>query len=127
MVTLVHEEKKPLKCKTCDYNCFKKPNLDQHIELVHEENCHTGITPLHKAAENGHLGAAESILGNVQNRNLGFHTSITPLHRAAENGHLGVAESILRKDVTCHNGITPLHGAAENGQVGVAELILGKD
>ena len=31
-----HEGKKPLKCKTCDYNCSEKDTLNQHIASVSE-------------------------------------------------------------------------------------------
>jgi len=72
------------------------------------------LTPLHRAAENGHLSVVEYLVNqnadiNAQayQRNIG-----TPLHYAAQNGHLRVVEYLVNQkaDINAkHHRIEFLH------------------
>ncbi|KAI8514015.1 positive regulation of extrinsic apoptotic signaling pathway via death domain receptors protein [Branchiostoma belcheri] len=85
-------------------------------------------SPLHHAAEEGHVGVAELLLkawAQVDSRD---QDENTPLHKAASGGHVGVAELLLKAgaqvDSRDEDENTPLHYAASKGHVGVAELLL---
>ncbi len=90
------------------------------------------MTPLHWAAQNGHLEAVRLLIGkfieikasiDVQDNN-----GATPLHYAAVRGHLQVVESLINHeasiDVQDNNGATPLHWAAGRGHLQVAESLI---
>ena len=47
-------------------------------------------TPLHEAAECGHLEMVKHITKHLENKNPPDNGGITPLHLAAEHGHLDV-------------------------------------
>ena len=97
------------------------------LENVDEKNpnCLDGISPLHVAAENGHLAICELIMNNLEVNYKGFYNSPktlygeTPLHFAAKNGHLKVCQLFLEncthKNPKNEFGETPLHFAAQNG------------
>ena len=88
-----------------------------------------GQTPLHKAAERGHLSVCQSILkyskellDNVD------YTGYTPLHYAAENGHFEVCRFFIRsmedKNPETCNGLTPLNCAVRYRHFKVCKLII---
>ena len=62
------------------------------IENVDDKNPadRNGMTPLHRAAEYGHLDICKLIIQNVEDKNPPSNDRSTPLHWAAENGHLEV-------------------------------------
>ena len=60
-------------------------------------------TPLHSAAENGHLRVCELIINKVSEKNPKDLQGWTPLHSAAQNGHLEVCELILRNIRKCNS------------------------
>ncbi|KAI8494515.1 positive regulation of extrinsic apoptotic signaling pathway via death domain receptors protein [Branchiostoma belcheri] len=85
-------------------------------------------SPLHHAAEEGHVGVAELLLkawAQVDSRD---QDENTPLHKAALGGHVGVAELLLKAgaqvDSRDEDENTPLHIAASKGHVGVTKLLL---
>ena len=88
-----------------------------------------GDTPLHFAAQEGHLEICSLIIENISDRNP-FSRGRTPLHYAAAQGHIEVCRLILDKVVNINpsenGGITPLHDAAENGRLEVCRLIIEK-
>jgi len=56
-------------------------------------------TPLHYAAENGHLGVVEYLVNQkaeLNTHSIGFYSG-TPLHYAARNGHLNVVEILVNQ------------------------------
>ena len=53
-----------------------------------------GKTPLHYAAENGHLGVCQLILEKVHEKNPKDDYGMTPLENADLNGHSEVVELI---------------------------------
>ena len=81
-----------------------------------------GYTPLHLAAEHGHVGAIEELIaaGAPVNFMANFLLG-TPLHRAANQGHTDVALALIHAganiDVMARGleGETPLHLAALRG------------
>ena len=70
----------------------QRVSLDKDIAEVNQGkiNCkpcpQKGVTPIHRAAENGLLEMTELSLGKVQKRNLACHNGITLPQRAAQNG-----------------------------------------
>jgi len=90
-------------------------------------------TPLHVAAENGHLAVTQLLLHHVLlHRDADIDAEDwnqeTPLHLAALNGHADVTRLLLNSDalVDAHNKQkrTPLHYAASNGHLNVAAILL---
>ena len=69
-------------------------------------------TPLHQAAENGHIDVCQYIMKNTGDLNSKCRWSKTPLHYAACNGHLEVCKYIM-ENTKDHNprtlsGLTPI-------------------
>ena len=96
---------------------------DKNPKDVHD------CTPLHRAAENGHLEICRLIMESVNNKNPCSRLGTTPLHRAAEYGHLEVCRLIIEnvsdknpKDYWLKS--TPLHEAAAEGHLEVCCLIM---
>ena len=59
-----------------------------------------GCTPLHCAAQEGHLEVAEYIAGQIEDKNPVDESGDTPLSVATENGHLEIAnyfEKVIHK------------------------------
>ena len=54
-----------------------------------------GYTPLYCAAENGHEGVVQQLLGQNVNPDTPDDVNRTPLSHAAENGHEGVVQLLL--------------------------------
>ncbi|KAL9050613.1 MAG: hypothetical protein Q9206_005021 [Seirophora lacunosa] len=98
-----------------------------------------GITPLHRAAENGHPTVVLTILQGKDFldphdllRALD-HAGETPLHHAARNGHAEVVkviqelvpdtDSMLSCRTPAPHLRTPMHLAAENGHLAVIRLL----
>jgi len=52
-------------------------------------------TPIHYAAENGHLGVVDYLINQGADINAKTKDDYTPLHFAALNGHLGVVEYLV--------------------------------
>ena len=54
------------------------------MERIDDKNpvSNNGTTPLHSAAQNGHLNVCDYIIGKVENKNPGRNDGDTPLHVA---------------------------------------------
>ena len=89
-----------------------------------------GITPLHWAAINGHLGIAKLLLNNNDNAKASrTDTGDTPLHFAAGYGHTEAVKLLLdhNADVNAKctdDGGTPLYIAAFSGHTEAVKLLL---
>ena len=58
-----------------------------------------GTTPLHLAAENGHLVVCRLIITIAEEKNPKDIFQNTPLHYAAKSGHLEVSKIIYSKSI----------------------------
>lgn len=87
-----------------------------------------GTSPLHLAAQNGHVTTAEVLLRAGISRDARNKVDRTPLHVAAEDGHLGVVELLLKHsaDIDAKDMLrmTPLHWAVERGHLEVIKCLL---
>ena len=76
-------------------------------------------TPLHEAAKEGRVDAAESLLAAGADVDARDESGRTPLPLAAWEGNTGVVELLLAKGAAANSkdylGGTPLHAAAKGG------------
>jgi len=99
---------------------------------VNERDC-TDSTPLVWAARNGHVGAAELLLGHKDIQpDRADQYGRTPLGCAALNGNEGVVKLLLKQEGVDPNRSdkhdeTPLGWAAINGYEGVVKLLLKRE
>jgi ankyrin repeat protein len=72
-----------------------------------------GGTPLHLAAEKGHLETVKLLLEHAKDKNPADNIGSTPLHWAAQKGHLETVKFLLEhakdKNPANKHGMTPLH------------------
>ena len=91
-----------------------------------------GITPLHRAAENGHVSVCELIMSHLKDKNPRDYDGNTPLHSAAQKGHFELCCLILENikiDTDLSNlnnsyGKTPLDLARRRGHTEIVQLII---
>ncbi|XP_077524830.1 uncharacterized protein LOC144136416 isoform X2 [Amblyomma americanum] len=87
-----------------------------------------GTSPLHMAAQNGHVATAEVLLRAGISRDARTKVDRTPLHVAAQEGHLDVVELLLKHsaDIEAKDMLrmTPLHWAVERGHLHVIRCLL---
>lgn len=92
---------------------------------VHEADLRT---PLHAAAENGHVDAVKE-LSKVAYVDAVTTDGNTPLYLAAVKGHMDVAAVLVAARAGAnninHKGQTPLHAAAGRGDMPLMKLLLG--
>jgi hypothetical protein len=94
-------------------------------------NDSVGYTPLHLAAQHGHVAATVYLLEKI-NVNSGLGCSATPLHRASFSGAIGTMRlllnrsdcDLLAKDISCADYRTPLHKAIAGGRYLAVHLLL---
>ncbi|MEN6625295.1 MAG: M56 family metallopeptidase [Candidatus Sumerlaeia bacterium] len=89
-----------------------------------------GFTPLHMAAQNGHLDTVKLLIGKGADVSARSETGLTPLHLAAQGGHGETAEAIIAAgaDVNAkdNSGNTPLTLASEKGHQQLAGMLIAK-
>ena len=85
-------------------------------------------TPLHHAAQFGHLEICQLIIQNVNEKNPKNSEGYTPLHLAAKNGKKTICELILKnivdKNPKTLDGSTPLHEAAKENHLAVCKVLV---
>jgi ankyrin repeat protein len=79
-------------------------------------------TPLHYAANAGHLEIVRILLESGANVNKRFHRT-TSLHIAAEKGHLEVVQLLINSNSNI-NQTKPLYSAAQEGHLEVVQLLI---
>jgi len=86
------------------------------------------MTPLHMAAEQGHVNVVTFLLSNKAEVSTANIVNSTALHSAAEKGHANIVELLLTSGacVNLRTSKTPLHVAAGANQKNVVELLLAK-
>ena len=108
---------------------FPRDDCDLIMKELADKNPagNSGLTPLHAAAQEGHLNVCDLIMKEVADKNPAGNSGITPLHVSAREGHLNVCDAIMKelveKNPAANNGITPLHKAAERGHFDICQLI----
>ena len=89
-----------------------------------------GDTPLHLAAEAGHLEIFKIIFNTVNEKSPSNIFGYTPIHTAAESGRLEVCKFIIENNedpnMTNREGERPIHLAADNGHLEIFKFILDK-
>jgi ankyrin repeat protein len=102
-------------------------NLRLHKGYINSKDSR-GETLLHKAARNGHLEVAKTLLEyevDIEARNK--HQN-TPLHWAVRHGHLEIVALLLKRGAKVnargYNNTTSLHIAAGENQMGTIKLLL---
>jgi ankyrin repeat protein len=89
-----------------------------------------GWTPLHLAANNGHLSTVKYLIDDKgANFTLKAHDGWTPLHLAASNGYLDTVKYLIDTkgaDFTlkANDSWTPLHSAAAHGKLDVVKYLI---
>ena len=77
-----------------------------------------GMTPLHLAADFGHLDIVKLITNTLFDKNPKSNQNITPLHFAAGQGHLDIVRFLIdhveNTDVRTKDGITPIGNPNKN-------------
>ena len=107
-------------------------NLVNHFIAEHgadvNEASGSGVTPLHLAANGGHVAIAVTLIAEGADVNLKNDDDETPLYWAAGGGYAVIVAALLarRAEVDAKNdeGQTPLHWAARNGRAAVVVALL---
>jgi hypothetical protein len=121
----------PKKCQRLKWMVFKdkNPKLNKWNEF-YLEGIDLGWTPLHEAAQHGHLVICYMIMNEITDKNPGNANGYTPLHAAALEGQLETFKLIMNKvtDINPRDneGWTPLHGAACKGHQELCKFIVDK-
>ena len=78
-----------------------------------------GTSPLHFAAQNGHLATAEVLLRAGISRDARTKVDRTPLHVAAQEGHAEVVELLLRNgaDIEAKDMVRQISGVELNASI----------
>ena len=94
---------------------------------VKYSQCRNKFTPIHFAAQAGHVEVYEFLTENVHDKNPTTDRRLSPLHLAAKNGNLlmyqSICENALDINPTMDKNITPLHLAAQFGHFAVCKYI----
>ena len=78
-----------------------------------------GFTPLHAAAQTGHLPLVDLLILRGADLNLGSNQGVTPLILAAQKGHLEIVKLLVEKGAVVDQ-------PANDGYLNVAKLLVNK-
>ena len=111
--------------------------LNGLTRLIYRMNisyCRTqnGRTPVHAAAQNGHLNTVKLLRARFYNPYCADNQGITPLYLAAKNGHYNVVQFLAKlafslnhcPNTPAQDGRTPLHVAAEHGNLNIVMALV---
>eukprot|EP01098_Paradermamoeba_levis_P008092 TRINITY_DN3364_c0_g3_i1.p1 TRINITY_DN3364_c0_g3~~TRINITY_DN3364_c0_g3_i1.p1 ORF type:complete len:175 (+),score=40.71 TRINITY_DN3364_c0_g3_i1:136-660(+) len=108
-------------------------NTEEVLQLLNQgvnPNCkhwNSLWTPLHFAAEKGHLFVVEILIKKGAKANYKSKWGCTPLHGAAISGDLLIGELLIANgaEITAQiDGTTPLHQAAEEGHFSFVKFLV---
>lgn len=103
--------------------------LKQDIKLLNSKD-ESGSTPLHGAAEHGHIALVKLLLEKGADLNAGDNEDSLPLHVAALGGHKEIVDFLIAKGALMNdqddNGMTALHFAAVRGHKNVVDFLIAK-
>jgi ankyrin repeat protein len=106
-----------------------KASIEEDHGLVNAKD-DRGRTPLHLAAESGHIEIVEFLISSGAEINVADVNSNTPLHYTATAGKVEAAEFLLAKgaevDARNHEKCTPLHLAASFNHKPIMKLLIEK-
>ncbi|GIY02684.1 GA-binding protein subunit beta-1 [Caerostris extrusa] len=87
-----------------------------------------GTSPLHMAAQYGHIETAEVLLRGGISRDARTKVDRTPLHLACQEGHVEIVKTLINHgaEIDCKDMLrmTPLHWAVENNYYDIVQLLL---
>jgi serine protease inhibitor len=126
--------KKPTGTEEALFTAVREGNIQRVRSLITkgaDVNVKNNVycTPLHYAAEYGHLIVAELLIANGADVNAKTINDVTPLHMAARRGYYNVVDLLIEKgadiDTTTKKGQTPLDYATDAGYADVVGLLRG--
>jgi ankyrin repeat protein len=110
--------------KAAQYGDLQKVKelVTQDPTLIKSKGETTKLTPLHRAAQGGHLEICEFLVAKGAEVNAKSNSAETPLHLAAQNGHGKICELLIAKGAEVKakestSGSTALHLAARGGKM----------
>ena len=127
-------EKKPTAKEEALFTAVRAGNIEQVRSLISkgaDVNIKNNVycTPLHYAAEYGHLIITELLIANGADINAQTMNNLTPLHMAARRGHYNVVDLLIEKgadiDIKTKKGQTALNYAMDAGYADVVGLLRG--
>jgi ankyrin repeat protein len=102
----------------------------QDADIVNRKD-NQNNTPLHFAAEGGHVGVSELLIKHGADIDSGNEQLYTPLHTAIANEQDEVSRLLIEEGANVHAetvlGQTPLHLAVDHGRMAVAELLIERN
>ncbi|GAA5862981.1 hypothetical protein JCM1840_002345 [Sporobolomyces johnsonii] len=104
-------------------------DMPSAFALANQTSSHTGLAPIHYAAQRGHLDVVRWLVEEAgAMAELEDGDGETALHKAALNGHLDVCQFLLsvgvNVDAADGDGWTALHNASSKGYLDVARLLV---
>ena len=101
---------------------FRFPDIHVHTNEIQSKSRFFGATPLHAAAQGGHVNVVRYLLDNNAFISTFNCAHQTPIQLAAENGHVEVVKTLYEAGAVADQ--TALHHAAANNRLEVVKFLL---